>query len=55
MIRLNSGRFPAIIPVRGTPTAHAAIQNLGISLIEKRERGTHQTTAAHPIDVRSYI
>lgn len=32
MIRLNKGRLPAIIPVNGTPTAHAATQNLGISV-----------------------
>ena len=55
MIRLNSGRFPAIIPVRGTPSAHAAIQNLFISFVSRCEWVAYQTTAAHPIDVRSYI
>jgi hypothetical protein len=55
MIRLNKGRLPAIMPVSGTPTEHAAIQNLLVSLIQMDGKGTYQITAAHPIEVRSYI
>jgi hypothetical protein len=55
MIRRNKGRLPAIMPVRGTPTEHAAIQNLLVSLILIDKQGIYQITAAHPIEVRSYI